>query len=259
MIEVIDVSKIYGSVPEDQVVALSGVSLSIKEGEFVSLIGASGCGKTTLLKIIDGLMPPSQGRIEIDGNLVTGPGPDRAVVFQDFALMPWANVIQNVAFGLRIRGVPKNERFEKAARHIAKVGLEGFETKYPGQLSGGMQQRVGLARALAVKPKILLMDEPFGSLDAQTRHLMQEDLLGMLEEEDLTVVFVTHDMDEAVYLSDRVAIMSPRPGRIMEVLDVNLPEGGSPEGRRTAEFLELTNYIWEKLRDAVRRQEEISA
>lgn len=259
MIEVIDVSKTYGSIPEDQVVALSGVSLSIEEGEFVSLIGASGCGKTTLLKIIDGLMPPSQGRIEIDGKLVTGPGPDRAVVFQDFALMPWANVIENVAFGLRVRGLPKNERLEVAARHIAQVGLEGFEKKHPGQLSGGMQQRVGLARALAVKPKILLMDEPFGSLDAQTRHLMQEDLLGMLEEENLTVVFVTHDMDEAVYLSDRVAIMSPRPGRVVELLDVKLPEGQSTEGRRTAEFVELTNYIWEKLRDAVRHQEEISA
>jgi len=258
MIEVLDVSKVYGSDLEDQVVALSGVSLSIKEGEFVSLIGASGCGKTTLLKMIDGLMPPSHGRIEINGSLVTGPGPDRAVVFQDFALMPWANVIENVAFGLRVRGVPKKERFEVAARHIAQVGLEGFEKKNPGQLSGGMQQRVGLARALAVKPKILLMDEPFGSLDAQTRHLMQEDLLGMLEEEDLTVVFVTHDMDEAVYLSDRVAIMSPRPGRIVEVLDVELPGGHSTEGRRTAEFLELTNYIWEKLRDAVRQQEEIS-
>jgi ABC-type nitrate/sulfonate/bicarbonate transport system ATPase subunit len=259
MIEVIDISKAYGSVPEEQVVALREVSLSIKEGEFVSLIGASGCGKTTLLKIIDGLIAPSKGRVEIDGNLVTGPGPDRAVVFQDFALMPWANVIDNVAFGLRVRGVPKRERLEIAAEHIAQVGLEGFETKNPGQLSGGMQQRVGLARALAVKPKILLMDEPFGSLDAQTRHLMQEDLLGMLDEENLTVVFVTHDMDEAVYLSDRVAIMSPRPGQVVEVLDVDLPGGDSTEGRRSAEFLELTNYIWDKLRHAVRLQEEMSA
>jgi len=259
MIEVVDVSKVYGPTPEEQVVALQGVSLSIKQGEFLSLIGASGCGKTTLLKILDGLIAPSQGRIEIDGNLVTGPGPDRAVVFQDFALMPWANVIENVAFGLSVRGVPKRERMEIAAEHIAQVGLDGFETKHPGQLSGGMQQRVGLARALAVKPQILLMDEPFGSLDAQTRHLMQEDLLGMLQEENLTVVFVTHDMDEAVYLSDRVAIMSPRPGRVVEVLEVDLPESGSAEGRRSPEFLELTNYIWEKLRDAVRLQEEMSA
>lgn len=257
MIEVSEVGMKFSSGTPNAVVALADVSLTVRAGEFLSLIGPSGCGKTTLLKILDGLLQPTEGEVRIDGKHVSGPGPDRAVVFQDFALLPWATVIENVEFGLEIKGVERQERREIAARHIKKVGLAGFESKLPHHLSGGMQQRVGLARAMAVDPAILLMDEPFGALDAQTRHLQQEDLRVLLGEANKTVVFVTHDMDEAVYLSDRVAIMYPRPGRIAEVLDVDLPPDDAEVIRRSAKFGELTSYVWERLREVVREQEAL--
>src|SRR5690606_14939994 len=187
-----------------------------------------------------------------DGVPADGPGPDRAVVFQGFALLPWANVLDNVAFGLEARGVPRAEREQIARHHIAQVGLAGFEHRYPSQLSGGMQQRVGLARALAVDPNILLMDEPFGAVDAQTRQLLQEDLLEIWQRNEKTVVFITHSMEEAVYLSDRVVIMHPRPGRVAEILEVDLPRPRGPEIREDPEFARLTAYVWRSLRDSVR-------
>ncbi len=244
-IEIRRVSKSFGPVR-----ALAEVSVSVAAGEFVSIIGPSGCGKTTLLKIVAGLVPPDGGSVEIGGVTVTGPGPDRAVVFQDFALLPWATVLRNVAFGLELRGVPAREREAVARRVIAKVGLEGFEHHYPHQLSGGMQQRVGLARALAVNPQILLMDEPFASVDEQTRRLLQDDLLSLWAEENKTVLLVTHSMDEAIYLSDRVVVLTPRPGRVFRVIDVDLPRPRSSRGTRASPvFGRLVEDLWGILRE----------
>jgi NitT/TauT family transport system ATP-binding protein len=228
------------------------MSLSIRKNEFVSIIGPSGCGKTTLLKIIDGLIPYDSGEITIDGKQITGPGPDRAVVFQSFALLPWRTVLANVEFSLELRQLSKAERTKTARDYLQRVGLSEFENHYPHELSGGMQQRAGLARALAVNPSILLMDEPFGAVDAQTRQLLQEELLNLWQRERKTVIFITHSMDEAVYLSDRVVVMTPRPGRVAEVLDVPLPRPRvSEEVRRDATFVDLTNYIWESLKKAM--------
>ena len=235
-----------------EIKALSDVSLSIRKNEFVSIIGPSGCGKTTLLKIIDGLIPYDSGRIAIDGKAVTAPGPDRAVVFQGFALLPWRTVLANVEFSLELRRLPKEDRTSIARDCLKRVGLADFENHYPHELSGGMQQRAGLARALAVNPAILLMDEPFGAVDAQTRQLLQEELLELWQRERKTVIFVTHSMDEAVYLSDRVVVMTPRPGRVAEILDVPLPRPRvSEEVRRDGKFVDLTNYIWESLKQAM--------
>jgi NitT/TauT family transport system ATP-binding protein len=221
---------------------------SVRDGEFVTVIGPSGCGKTTLLRIIAGLIPYDQGEVTIDGRPVTGPGPERAVVFQNFALMPWADVLTNVTFGLDIRGTPKDECQAKARELIKLVGLEGFEKRLPKELSGGMQQRVGLARALAVNPQILLMDEPFGALDEQTRRLLQEQLLRLWEQERKTVVFITHSMDEAVMLGDRVTLMTPRPGRVKEIIDVPLKRPRLRELEKSSLFLEVKEYLWENLR-----------
>jgi NitT/TauT family transport system ATP-binding protein len=232
--------------------ALSDVSLSISENEFVSIIGPSGCGKTTMLKIIDGLLPCDSGDITINGKRVTTPGPDRAVVFQTFALLPWRTVLANVEFSLELRQLPKAERTKTARDYLKRVGLADFENHYPHELSGGMQQRAGLARALAVNPMILLMDEPFGSVDAQTRQLLQEELLELWQRERKTVIFVTHSMDEAVYLSDRVVVMTPRPGKVAEILDVPLSRPRrAEEVRRDPKFVELTNYIWDSLKKAM--------
>lgn len=235
-----------------EIKALAGVNFSVRENEFVSIIGPSGCGKTTLLKMIDGLIPCDTGEIVINGKRVSGPGPDRAVVFQTFALLPWRTVLANVEFSLELRQIPKLERTRIARDHLKRVGLEEFENHYPHELSGGMQQRAGLARALAVNPVILLMDEPFGSVDAQTRQLLQEELLELWQRERKTVIFVTHSMDEAVYLSDRVVVMTPRPGRVAEILDVPLARPRSAdEVRRDPKFVELTNYIWDTLKKAM--------
>ena len=243
-IRVEGVSKVFGAVQ-----ALEGVSLTIEAGEFVTFIGPSGCGKTTLLKMIAGLIRPDAGRILIGGRAVEGPGHDRSLVFQDHALMPWTSILRNVAFGLELRGVPKAERQAAARRYIAKVKLTGFEQHYPHQLSGGMQQRAGLARALAVNPRILLMDEPFASVDEQTRRLFQDDLLGLAWEERQTVVFVTHSMEEAIYLSDRVFVMSPRPGRVIEEMPVLLPRPRAEHGvRGDLEFTRLVERLWDSLR-----------
>jgi ABC-type nitrate/sulfonate/bicarbonate transport system ATPase subunit len=223
MIEVKSVSKIFtrnGKSFE----ALRDVSFGVATGRFISLIGPSGCGKTTLLKMMAGLIEPTEGVIEIGGKEVTGSGPDRALVFQNFVLLPWADVLTNAAFGLEARGIPKKEREEIARAHLDRVGLGGFERHYPHELSGGMQQRVGIARALAVDPDTLLMDEPFGSLDAITRNVMQHDLLRLWQETATkTTVFVTHSMEEAALLSDEVVVMDTRPGRVAQVVEVPFP------------------------------------
>jgi NitT/TauT family transport system ATP-binding protein len=258
MVEIQRVSKTFQKMVKQRTLAvraLADVDLSVREKEFVSIIGPSGCGKTTLLRIVDGLIPCDEGRILIDGKNVTGPGHDRAVVFQAFALLPWRTVLGNVEFSLELHGVPRAERTEIARSTLARVGLMEFENHFPHELSGGMQQRAGLARALAVNPLILLMDEPFGSVDAQTRQLLQEELLDLWQREKKTVIFVTHSMDEAVYLSDRVVIMTPRPGRVAEILDVPLPRPRASDNvRRSPEFVELTNYIWDSLKRAVERK-----
>jgi NitT/TauT family transport system ATP-binding protein len=250
MIRVRGLSKQFGGVDHGNgsVLALSEIDLEVRDNEFITVIGPSGCGKTTLLRIIAGLIPYDRGEITIDGRPVTGPGPDRAVVFQNFALMPWADVLANVTFGLEIRGEPKDQCLAKAKELIKLVGLENFEKRLPKELSGGMQQRVGLARALAVNPKILLMDEPFGSLDEQTRRLLQEQLLYLWEHERKTVVFITHSMDEAVMLGDRVMLMTPRPGRVKEMIDVPLKRPRSRELEKSSAFLEVKEYLWENLR-----------
>jgi NitT/TauT family transport system ATP-binding protein len=238
------VSKTFGPVR-----ALADVDLRVRAGEFLSLIGPSGCGKTTLLKTIAGLVPADAGRVVVGRRVVTRPGPEASVVFQDFALLPWATVQKNVEFGLLLRGVGAAERTAIARRYIAKVGLGAFEHAYPAQLSGGMQQRVGLARALAVNPQVLLMDEPFASIDEQTRRVFQDDLLSLWSEEKKTVVLVTHSMEEAVYLSDRVVVMSPRPGRVHQVLDVPLPRPReATDVRASGEFAALVDGVWKILR-----------
>jgi NitT/TauT family transport system ATP-binding protein len=235
----------------EAVQALVDVDLTVKDNEFVTVLGPSGCGKTTLLRAVAGLVPIDAGEIRVDGKLVTGPGPERAMVFQNFALLPWSSVLTNVAFGLQLRGVPKKQREDKALELIDLVGLSGFEQRLPGELSGGMQQRVGLARALAVEPKVLLMDEPFGALDEQTRRLLQEELIRIWEATRTTVVFITHSMEEAVLLGDRVVLMRPRPGRIEEVIDVPLsrPRATHLDSvERSGEFVSITARLWERLR-----------
>jgi NitT/TauT family transport system ATP-binding protein len=241
-----------------EVPALADIDLTVNHGEFISLIGPSGCGKTTLLKIMDGLLPYDAGEVLIEGRPMTGPGAERAMVFQAFALMPWRTVRDNVGFGLRIRGAKGPEADATIQHYIDMVGLAGFEDVYPDQLSGGMQQRVGLARALAVSPSILLMDEPFGSLDAQTRNLLQVDLERIWEVDNKTAVFVTHAMDEAVFLSSRVVVMSPRPGRVHEIIDVDLPRPRNDATRTDPRFVELTAYIWDTLRQMIVREERAS-
>jgi NitT/TauT family transport system ATP-binding protein len=228
--------------------ALQGVDLTVGSNEFVSVVGPSGCGKTTLLRMIAGLVQPDAGAIEIDGRPVSGPGPDRAVVFQQFALLPWATVADNIAFGLELRGMTRAERLAIADGLIHAMGLRGFERHYPRQLSGGMQQRVGLARALAVNPAILLMDEPFAAVDAQTRRTLQDDLLELAERTRKTIVFVTHDIDEAVRLADRVVLMSPRPGRVLESLRVETPRPRPDDLDQDPAAIRLKAYLWRRLR-----------
>jgi NitT/TauT family transport system ATP-binding protein len=245
-VRVVDVTKEFAG----GVRALEDVSFALPKGELTSIIGPSGCGKTTTLKIIAGLIHPTSGEVLVNGKPVHGPGPDRATVFQDFALMPWATVLRNAAFGLELRGVPRKEREATAREYIAKMNLTGFEDHYPHQLSGGMRQRVGLARAMAVDADILLMDEPFSSVDEQIRRKFQEDLLDLLSDERKTVVFVTHSIEEAVYVSDQVVIMSRGPGRVSKIVRPGIDrEGGSEKIRRSPEYLDWVERIWAELRD----------
>jgi ABC-type nitrate/sulfonate/bicarbonate transport system ATPase subunit len=247
MIELRGVAKTFTGEGGNPTTALAGVDLTIPARELACIVGPSGCGKTTVLKILAGLVAPDAGRVSIDGRPVTGPGPDRAMVFQQAALLPWADVLTSVAFGLKLRGVPKAEREDIARGLIGTVGLEGFERHYPHQLSGGMQQRVGLARALAVDPEILLMDEPFASVDAQTRRALQDVLLGLHASTRKTVVFVTHDIDEAVRLGDRVLLMSPRPGRIREAVAVPVARPRAADLETEPEAVKLKAYLWRQL------------
>jgi NitT/TauT family transport system ATP-binding protein len=229
--------------------ALNNISLDFPEGKLTTLLGPSGCGKTTLLKIIAGLLPATSGEVLVEGRPVTGPGPERAFVFQDFALMPWATVLRNVAFGLELRGVARAEREAVAARHIERVGLKGFEKKYPHELSGGMRQRVGLARALAVNAKVLLMDEPFSAVDEQTRRKFQEELLELVANERKTFIFVTHSIEEAVYVSDRIVLLHRRPSRVHAIIEPHIVRDVDPEQiRRQAGYLDAVENIWQSLK-----------
>jgi NitT/TauT family transport system ATP-binding protein len=232
--------------------ALEGVTFDAPPGELTSIIGPSGCGKTTTLKIVAGLIPATSGQVIVEGRPVTGPGPERAFVFQDFALLPWATVLRNVAFGLELRGVPKADREATAREYIGKANLAGFEGHYPHQLSGGMRQRVGLARALAVDADILLMDEPFASVDEQIRRTFQEDLLRLLADERKTVLFVTHSIEEAVYVSDQIVILTRGPGRVTNTVRPQIPRDGTPdEIRRSQPYLDAVEEIWGELRGYV--------
>jgi NitT/TauT family transport system ATP-binding protein len=246
-LELQSISKVYGT-GEDAVTALEDVSLSVGDSEFVSILGPSGCGKSTLLRIVDGLLKPTTGTVSIDGTEVSGSGQDRGMVFQSFNLFPWRTVRENIEFGLEVAGVSKENRRKEAQKYIELVGLNNFGDSYPKELSGGMQQRVGLARALAIDPEILLMDEPFGALDAQTRELMQTELLKIWSENQKTSVFVTHDIEEAIFLSDRVVVLTDRPGRIHEIIDVpfDRPRFGRDLKARP-EFGELRERIWDLL------------
>ena len=232
--------------------ALRDLTLDFPAGKLTTLLGPSGCGKTTLLKIIAGLVAKDAGTVEVMGRQVSGPGPERAFVFQDFALLPWADVLRNVGFGLELRGVPQSERDAIAEHYIGEVGLKGFERRFPHELSGGMRQRVGLARALAVKADVLLLDEPFSAVDEQTRRKFQEDLLNLVKQEKQTSIFVTHSIEEAVYLSDRIVLLSPRPGRIWKIIEPCLSRDLTPDQiRRDPGYLDTVEWIWQNLKDYV--------
>jgi NitT/TauT family transport system ATP-binding protein len=230
------------------VLALDDVSLAVGTREFLALLGPSGCGKSTLLYLLGGFLPIEKGAIAVDGKPVTEPGPDRGIVFQHFALFPWKTVRDNITYGLERQGMPRVEREARAQALIEMVGLRGFEDSFPSQLSGGMKQRTALARTLAFDPSILLMDEPFGALDAQTRHLMQSELLSIWQRTPKTVIFVTHDVQEAVYLADRVAVMSARPGRIKAIVDTKF-EKNDKNIFREKHFVEKVDEIWNLVRD----------
>ncbi len=237
---------------QESLIALQNVSLDIPAAKLTAILGPSGCGKTTLLKVIAGLIKPTSGSVKVRGKEIEGPGPDRALVFQDFALLPWATVLQNVGFGLRARGVPKKERDETSLHYIKEVGLLGFEDKYPHQLSGGMRQRTGLARALTINSDILLMDEPFSAVDEQMRRKLQEDLLNLLKVENKTVIFVTHSIEEAVYLADQVIILSGRPGSVAEIVYPKIDRTGEIDLiRRQPGYIDLVDEIWSSLKKYV--------
>jgi ABC-type nitrate/sulfonate/bicarbonate transport system ATPase subunit len=247
------VRKSYDSPTGDRLLALADFSLKIDGGQFVSVVGPSGCGKTTLLRLAGGLTPSDSGAIRIDGDVIDGPSPKMSMVFQGIGLMPWKTIVDNVALGIKLQAhrsrlTAEEDRLVEAT--LGMVGLNGFERYYPYQLSGGMQQRVGLARALVRQPEILLMDEPFGALDAQTRTVLQDELLTLWGRVKSTVLFITHDLDEAIYLSDKVVIMGRRPGRIKQVLDVGLPQPRfSYDARAETEFARLRHIAWQSLKE----------
>jgi ABC-type nitrate/sulfonate/bicarbonate transport system ATPase subunit len=238
-----------------KLLAVGGFQVQVHRGEFVTIVGPSGCGKSTMLLVVDGLIRPSSGKVLINGQSVTVPGPDRALVFQEFALLPWRNVESNIILGLQLQKKYTTSQMRDTAReYIQMVGLRGFERHYPHQLSGGMRQRVGLARALAVNPEILLMDEPFAALDAQTRELMSYELLRIWETDKKTVLFVTHGIEEAVYLADRVVVMSGQPGRVREIIPVDLPRPRGLAIKDDQRFVEMRRHIWNLLVEEVQWQ-----
>ena len=228
-------------------IALNGVSLDIKENEFICVVGPSGCGKSTLLNIIAGLLEPTSGAVYLDGKKIEGTGVERGVVFQGYALFPWRTVLKNVMFGLEMKRMPKDQAEKIARKYIKSVGLEGFEHAYPKELSGGMRQRVAIARAYAADPEVLLLDEPFGALDAQTRVQLQSELLNTWEHEQKTCFFITHDVDEAIILAQRVIIMSARPGRIKKIVDIDIPYPRTQATKTDPRFLELKTQIWNEV------------
>jgi NitT/TauT family transport system ATP-binding protein len=231
------------------VVALQDINLQIEAYESICILGPSGCGKTTLLRILDCLIPRDRGQVLIDGQEVRQPRPDVAMVFQHFGLFPWKRLDENIAYGLELRGCSKQEAKDIVARYIELMGLKGFEKSYPHQLSGGMQQRAGLSRALAINPSLLLMDEPFGALDAQTREMMQEELLRILETEKKTMIFVTHSIDEAILLGDRIVMMARRPGRVRDIIQVDIPRPRKIISVRAhPRYIELRALLWEMLK-----------
>jgi NitT/TauT family transport system ATP-binding protein len=239
MISLRNLSKVFSD-EKHSVTAIDGFNLEVGEGEIVCLLGPSGCGKTTVLRMIAGLEPLSDGTIEVSNNPVTAAGSDRGLVFQEFALFPWRTVRKNIEFGLEVKKVLPEERHKISSKLIELVGLTGFENAHPGKLSGGMKQRVGIARALANDPAVLLMDEPFGALDAQTRNLMQKELLRIWSATGKTILFVTHSVDEAVFLADRIVVMTARPGRVKEDISVDLPR---PRDRTSAEFIAVRGKV----------------
>jgi NitT/TauT family transport system ATP-binding protein len=234
--------------------ALLDITLEVRTNEFVCLLGPSGCGKSTLLNIVAGFIPPSEGRVWADGHVITAPGADRGVVFQEYALFPWLTVQENVAFGLTLKGTPKRQRQQVAERYLELVGLAAHRDKFPAQLSGGMKQRVAIARALANNPTMILMDEPFGSLDAQTRELMQEELSRLQRLEHKTILFVTHSIREAVYLADRVVVMTSAPGTIKEIVEVDLQE---PRDKFSAAFTRYESDLTQVLKAEVEKAREV--
>lgn len=248
-----DIDIVYKNTDGEDFVAVSDVNFDVEQGEFITIVGPSGCGKSTLLSSINGLLSPTKGEVNIAGKTVKGPSQDRAMVFQEFALMPWRTVDENVWFGLELQGKKKDTLRKTADKYLKLVGLKNFSKSYPHQLSGGMRQRVGIARALAINPDILLMDEPFGALDAQTREIMQSELLKIWEEDRKTVFFVTHSIDEAIYLADKIVVMSAsaHPGRVIEIINVDIPRPRGLEVKETTKFVRLRSHLWELLRDEV--------
>jgi NitT/TauT family transport system ATP-binding protein len=258
LLEVRDLTKAFRRGTR-RVEAIGGFSLTIEEGEFVSIVGPSGCGKSTFLHILGGFEPLDGGTMLLNGAPIVGPGPDRGMLFQEFALFPWRSVIGNVGWALEVQGMPKAERVSRARKYLELVGLTAFAEAYPAELSGGMKQRVALARVLAFEPRILLMDEPFGALDAQTRELMQEELNTIWQQTRNTVLFVTHDIDEAIYLSDRVIVFTARPGRLKDEVRVDIRRPRGIEIKKSAEYLDYRNRVWDSLRSEVlKAREELS-
>jgi len=251
LIQLDEVTKVFPSRKGD-IVAVRDFSHEIHKGEVVTLVGASGCGKTTVLNMVAGFLAPTSGRVLLEGHPISGVEPRCGMVFQSYALFPWLTVRKNVEFGPRINGVPKKVRAEEAQKYIEMVGLEGFEDSYPGELSGGMCQRVALCRVLANKPDILLCDEPFAALDAMTRQVMQQELLRIVSESGQTVLFITHSIDEALILSDKVVVMSARPGCVKAVYDVDLPHPRKVEVQLTDRYLELKRKIWDIVEEEVK-------
>ena len=256
-VEVVNVSKTFTQTGVGALEVLRDVSFTCHAGEFVSIVGASGCGKSTLLRVIDGLSTPSSGSVRVGGNIQTSPGRDVSFVFQQDNLLPWRTVLENASYGLTLRRVGRKSADAEARRLLQMVGLAGFESHYPHELSGGMRQRVNLARALAVNPSVLLMDEPFAALDSQTREIMQAELLRIWDAAQKTVLFVTHQIDEAVYLSDRVVVLTVRPGRIKAMIEIDLPRPRNLEVKRTAEFAAYTDQIWRLIEHEVRESMEL--
>ncbi|MDR3122307.1 MAG: ABC transporter ATP-binding protein [Treponema sp.] len=240
----------------EEFVALDDFSLDVDEGELVTIVGPSGCGKSTLLDIVSGLVPPKSGHIAINGRRITGPALDRGFIMQGYALLPWRTVWKNIAYGLEVKHIPFRERPEIIRKHIKLVGLEGFEDRYPNELSGGMRQRVAIARSLAYDPELLLMDEPFAAVDAQTRESLQDELLRIWEKTGKTIIFITHSIDEAVLLADRVVVMTASPGRIKKIISINLPRPRTAADMRvSADFQWITHSIWELLQNGCAREE----